>query len=161
MKTNYLKGFRGLLAAGVLSVALMACEKDVSNNGNGDEVYATTAQANGQQTTPPSGSSATATLVGEFNARTNNWEYRINWTGMTSAVTAVQVHGPADIGTSGQMQLALAITVPGVTGSAQGNVMISEDLQAHLLANKLYFTLLTATHVNGEVRGQIIATRVQ
>jgi hypothetical protein len=80
---------------------------------------------------------------------------------MTTSVTAVQVHGPADVGASGEMQLALTVTLPGVTGNAEGNVKFSEDLEAHLLANKLYFTVINATHVTGEVRGQITATRVQ
>ena len=161
MKITPFRYFQGLLAICSLSLALVSCDKDINDNTGGDPTYNTTGNADGSQQTPPVTTSATATLFGEFNARTNNWEYRINWSGLSSTATAVQIHGPATIGTAGQMQIALTISVPGATGKAEGNVTLSAEQETYLLANQLYYTILSATHVNGEIRGQIIAQRVQ
>lgn len=160
MKTIQFKPIRTFLAICALSIALVACDKDTFEGEQGDPTYTTTGQANGDQTTPPTTTSASATLIGDYNARTNNWEYRISWTGLASTASAVQIHGPAQIGTAGTMQAALVITTPGVTGKAEGNITLTEEQQAYLLANQLYFTIINATHVNGEIRGQIVATRV-
>ena len=162
MKTIQLKALRATFAAALIAFTLVACDKDgIIDNNNGDPVYSTTAQASGSQTTPPTTTSGTATLVGEYNARTNNWEYRINWNSLTSAASAIQIHGPATVGSAAEMQVALAITTPGITGKAEGNVTLTEQQEAYLIADQLYFTIINATSVNGEVRGQIQADRVK
>ena len=162
MKTIRFKALKAAAAIALLSFTLVACDKDENiDNNNGDPVYSTTAQASGSQTTPPTTSSGSATLGGEYNARTNNWEYRINWNGLATTASAIQVHGPAIAGAAAEMQIALAITMPGLTGKAEGNVTLTEQQEAYLLANELYFTIINATSVNGEVRGQIIANRVK
>ena len=160
MKLFQFKKFRFLFVALVLSAGLVACDKDNFDETPSDPTYATTAQANGSQENPPVTTSGTATLIGEYNGRTNNWEYRINWTNMSSIVSAVQIHGPAQAGIAGQMQVALAITTPGITGKAEGNVTLTEEQQGYLLANQLYLSIITPSHVNGEVRGQIMTSQV-
>ncbi len=162
MKTIRFKALKGAVAAALLSFTLVACDKDdLVDNNNGDPLYSTTAQASGSQTTPPTTTSGSATLVGEYNARTNNWEYRINWNTLTAAASSIQVHGPAIAGSAAEMQLALAITTPGLSGKAEGNVTLTEQQEAYLIADQLYFTIINATNVNGEVRGQIQANRVK
>ncbi len=161
MKAIQIKPIRNFLGICALSLGLVACDKDDFDNPQGDPVYTTSAQANGTQTTPPVTTSATATLIGEYNARTNNWEYRISWTGLANAASAVQVHGPAEPGIAGSMQASLVITTSGITGKAEGNIKLTEEQEAWLLADKLYFTVMNATHIEGEVRGQIYARRVQ
>jgi hypothetical protein len=161
MKIHLIRSFRHIAAVAILGCSLAACDKDtIIDNNNSDPTYSTNAQASGSQTTPPTTTSASATLVGEYNARTNNWEYRVNWSGLASTATAVQIHGPADFGTAGEMQAALVISSPGVTGRAEGNITLTEVQEAYLLANRLYFTVINATNINGEVRGQIMANRV-
>ena len=160
MKTTQFRTIRNFLAVCAISATLVACDKDDFNENNKPGVYSTTAQANGSQTTPPTTTSGTATLIGEYNSNTNNWEYRINWASLSSVATAVQIHGPAAVGVSGEMQFSLAITIPGADGRAEGSLTLTEAQEAYLLADQLYFTVLTAANVNGEVRGQIIANEV-
>jgi hypothetical protein len=162
MKALQFRHLKQISIVGALSIALIACDKDtLIDNNNGDPTYSTTASASGSQTTPPTTTNASGTLTGEYNARTNNWEYRINWTGLASTATAVQIHGPADIGTAGEMQAAVVISTPGVTGKSEGSISLNEVQEAYLLANRLYFTVVNATNINGEVRGQIIVNRVR
>lgn len=161
MKTTLRKQLLPLLAAGLSFLFMFsACDKDTFENNNQDPTYSTTGNANGSQQTPPVTTSATGNMTGAYNARTNVWEYTINWSGLSGAATAVQINGPAAIGASGSLQVALTITTAGVNGSAEGTVTLTEEQQAYLLAGQLYYTILSTAHVGGEIRGQITATFV-
>jgi hypothetical protein len=159
MKLHPFRTIYAVAALSFLSLTFVACDKDVMDGNNGDPVYTTSGDASGSQQNPPVTTSATATLFGEFNARTNNWEYRINFTGLSSAASAVNIHGPASIGATGDFQFALAISTPGTTGKAEGNVQLSEQMETYLLANQLYYTIVNTTYLGGEIRGQITAVR--
>ena len=159
MKTILIK--RGSLfpvIAGIaLSVFFISCTKN--DNGNGDtQMYNTSGNASGAQQSPQVSTTGTGTLSGTYNATTNNWQYTVSWSTLSSAATAVEIHGPANAGVNGNLVLALTISTGGINGSASGNVTLTEEQEAYLLAGRLYYTVLTATHITGEVRGQISAT---
>jgi hypothetical protein len=151
-KTN----FNLLLAALLSSLFFLSCQKD-DTNGNA-QAYTTSGNANGSQENPPITSTATGTLSGTYNASTNVWNYSITWTGLSSAATLVELRGPASVGVNGSLVISLTITAPGVNGSASGSVTLSEQQEAYLLANQLYYNIVNATNVTGEIRGQIIAS---
>ena len=159
---SWRKKFFSLLSAGLLVsfVLLTSCDKNYDNNNNGNaQTYTTSGNASGSQTNPPTGSSGSGTLSGTYNANTNYWQYAINWSTLTSTATAVELHGPASAGVNGALVSALTITTPGVTGTASGNITLTEQQEADLLAGKCYYTILTATNITGEIRGQITATQ--
>jgi len=161
MKTTHGKTLLGLLAIGLaLNLSLTSCSKEKFDDNNGDPVYSTRGNASGSQQTPPVTTSGTGTMTGVFNARTNNWEYDIDWSSLSTAATAVEIHGPATVGVFGGLQMALTITTSGINGSATGTVTLTEEQQAYLLAGQLYYTIITATHITGEIRGQISAELV-
>jgi hypothetical protein len=161
MKTFQRRTGLGLLAlSAVLALLLTSCSKDDLDTNNGDPTYSTTGNASGSQQTPPVTTTGSGTMTGAYNARTNNWDYDIDWSTLAGTVTAVQIHGPATIGASGSLQVALTITTNGVNGNATGSVTLTEQQEAYLLAGQLYYTLLTTAHVTGEVRGQISAALI-
>src|SRR6185369_12503919 len=135
-----------------------ACSKDNNGGTNNTQTYTTTGNASGSQENPPTSSSGSGTLSGTYNAATNNWQYMINWSSLSSTATAVELHGPADAGVNGSLVLALSITTNGINGSASGSTTLTAQQEANLLAGKLYYTILTATNISGEIRGQISAT---
>lgn len=139
----------------ILSVSLFACKKD--SNENIAQNYSTTGNASGSQENPPNSSSATGTLTGTYNSETKVWQYNINWNNLTSAATAVELRGPASIGVNGALMFALSISAPGINGTASGNVTLSAQQEADLLANKCYYTILSSTYLTGEIRGNITA----
>ncbi len=151
------KGLFSLVAGMALSVFFISCTKDNNNNGNA-QMYTTSGNASGAQQSPPVSTSGTGTLSGTYNATTNNWQYMINWSTLSSTASAVEIHGPASSGVNASLVLALTISTPGLTGSASGNVTLTEQQEAWLLAGQLYYTVLTATHITGEVRGQVSAS---
>jgi len=146
----------GLMIAIIL---FTACSKNNSyNGGDSAQTYTTSGNASGAQENPPNNSSGSGTLTGTYNASTNNWQYNINWSSLSSTATAVEVHGPASIGINGNLMFALTISTPGVNGNAYGNVNLTTQQEADFLAGKCYYTILSATHITGEIRGQINAS---
>ncbi|HYC39210.1 MAG TPA: CHRD domain-containing protein [Chitinophagaceae bacterium] len=139
-----------LLLAGSLLFA--ACDNDMD-----EQMYTTSGNASGSQHNPPVTTTATGTLNGTYNASTNVWQYTITWSGLSSAATIVEVRGPATIGVNGNLLFTLNITAPGVNGSASGSVTLSEQQEASLLADQLYYSVVSTAHVTGEIRGQILA----
>ena len=160
MKTIFINRKKALLSlfAGIaLSVFSISCSKDDNNNGN-DQMYNTSGNASGAQENPQVTTTGTGTLSGTYTASTNNWQYAVNWSTLSSTATAVEIHGPAASGVNASLLLALTITLPGVSGSASGNVTLTEEQEAWLFAGQLYYTVLTATNITGEIRGQISAS---
>jgi hypothetical protein len=158
MKTIFIrKTLFALLTGAFLATAAVSCSKDDNTNGDTD-TYNTTGNASGSQQNPAVTTTGTGSLTGTYDARTNNWQYTINWTTLTSTATAVQLFGPANAGVNGNMLLALTITTPGINGSASGSVTLTEQQEAWLLAGQLYYSVITAANITGEIRGQITAS---
>lgn len=158
MKTIFMrKNLIALLTGAFLTTAVVSCSKDDNTNGN-TETYNTSGNASGAQQSPAVATTGSGSLIGTYDARTNNWQYTINWTTLTSAATAVQLFGPANAGVNENMLLALTITTPGISGSAGGSVTLTEQQEAWLLAGQLYYSVITAANITGEIRGQITAS---
>ncbi|HEV7782943.1 MAG TPA: CHRD domain-containing protein [Chitinophagaceae bacterium] len=160
MKTIFFRrNIFALFATTILSVSFIACDKDDNNDDNMDSrSYTTSGNASGSQQNPPVATTGTGTLTGTYNAQTNAWQYSVNWSTLSSAATIVELHGPASAGANGNLLLALTITTPGITGAATGSVSLTEQQEDYLLAGQVYYTVITATNITGEIRGQVTAT---
>ncbi len=145
-----------LLASFLLSAAFIACSKD--DNTNNSTMYNTSGNASGSQQSPPVTTSGSGVLTGTYNSQTNNWQYSVNWTTLTSPATLVEVHGPAAPGVNGNLLFSLNITTPGVNGSATGNVTLTPQQEEYLLSGETYYTILTAANISGEIRGQVVVS---
>jgi len=160
MKMNFFNGRPHQLflsAALVVSTLFVSCDKD-DNDSMTDQTYSTTGNANGSQMNPSNTSTSTGTLTGTYNARTNVWQYNINWTNLSTTAGLVQVYGPAGLGVNGTLLFPLSITTPGASGSASGNITLTDAQETALLANNTYFTISSTTFPSGEIRGQVTAT---
>ena len=143
-------------AALVVSTVFVSCDKD--DEDVDDQTYTTTGNATSSQMNPTNTSTATGTLTGSYNATTNVWQYTINWSNLTATAGLVQVYGPAAAGVNASLLFPLAITTPGVNGTATGSVTLTDSQEAILLANNMYYTISSATYTGGEIRGQITAS---
>lgn len=146
-----------LITSLLLSIFIFSCSKN-DDMDPGNQTYTTSGSASGSQVSPPVTTSGTATHTGTYNAQTNVWQYSVNWSSLSSAATIVELHGPADVGVNGNLLFALTITAGGVNGTASGSAVLTDEQEVQLLQGKLYYTILTATHVTGEIRGQITAS---
>lgn len=140
-------------AALVVSTVFVSCDKEDDNVN--EQTYSTSGDASSSQMSPTNTSTATGTLSGTYNTRTNVWQYTINWNNLSTAAGLVQVYGPASAGTNASLLFPLSITTPGVTGSATGSVTLTDAQETILLANNMYYTISSSTYTGGEIRGQI------
>jgi hypothetical protein len=146
-----------LSAALVVSTLFVSCDKEDDVDMT-DQTYTTTGNANGTQMSPSTTSTSTGTLTGTYDARTNVWQYNISWTNLSTTAGLVQVYGPAGVGVNGTLLFPLAITTPGVNGSASGSITLTDAQETALLANNTYYTVSSITYPSGEIRGQVTAT---
>ena len=160
MKINFLdrKPFQLVMGAVLLVSSLfVSCSKD-DDEVTSDKTYTVTGNSTGAQMSPNTTSTATGTLTGTYNANTNVLSYTINWTGLATAATLVQLYGGAASGTNGTLLFPLTITTPGVAGSATGSVTLTDAQETDLLASKTYYTISSNTFTSGEIRGQVTAS---
>ena len=139
----------------VVSTVFVSCDK---NDEVDDQTYTTNGNASGSQMNPSNSSTATGTLSGTYDVRTNVWQYTINWTNLSATAGLLQVYGPATAGVNASLLFPLTITTPGVTGGASGSVTLTDAQETILLGNNMYYTISSATYTGGEIRGQITAS---
>ncbi len=156
MKTSNL--FKVLLPAMALAFICIFSSCDKDNNDNGTN-YRLSGTASGNQEVPVVNTTATATLNGSYNTRTNILIYNIFWTGLTNVVTNAHFHGPALAGVNAGVLHPLTVTTNGVTGMASGSVILADSTEAHLLSGKMYYNLHTVLHPAGEIRGQVMTNQ--
>jgi hypothetical protein len=154
MKTINL--LRILLTPLFVSVLLISCTKDDDENPNGN-FFEISGQATGDQQTPVVNSAGSASLTGNYNAKTNEWNYKVDWTNLNGATTAIQLYGPAVQGMNGTLITGLAISISSTEGSCEGKLNLTDEQEGFLLSGRFYYTIMTMVHHSGELRGQIIA----
>ena len=160
MKMNFFNGKPlqlFLSAALVVSTLFVSCDKEDDDDMT-DQTYSTAGNASGSQMNPSNTGTSTGALTGTYNARTNVWQYNITWANLSTTAGLVQVYGPAGVGVNGTLLFPLAITTPGTSGSASGNITLTDAQETALLANNTYFTISSTNFPSGEIRGQVTAT---
>ena len=140
----------------VVSTLFVSCDKN--DNDINDNNYTVSGNASGSQVNPSNNSTATGTITGTYNKNTNQLQYNVSWSNLSTAAGLVQVHGPASMGVNGDLMFSLAITTPGMSGSSSGTVTLNDTQEAALIANSTYYTVSSTTYPSGEIRGQITAT---
>ncbi|HZF66229.1 MAG TPA: CHRD domain-containing protein [Chitinophagaceae bacterium] len=156
-KMNYVAIF---IAVAVFSATFFSCEKD-DNDEDTNVVYNLTGNANGAQEAPDRvTTAASGTISGTYNKNTNILQYTITWNGLSSAPSAMHLHGPADPGVAAGVK----IPVPGFTAAASGSINRTDTLktdadEADFLQGRWYYNIHTPANPGGEIRGQIFPTR--
>lgn len=146
-----------ILFAFVLTAGFIACSKN-NDDSKFPTMYNTSGAGSGGQPVPPVTTSGSASVTGTYNKQKNNWQYSLNWTSLSSAVTVVEVHSPATVSVNGNLLFSLVFTTAAGIGLATGNVTLTPAQEDFLLSGETYFAILTTTNIAGEIRGQIAAT---
>ncbi len=135
-------------------------------------VYTATLTINAQQEVPTNPSTATGTIIVDYDQKTSYLNYSAEWSGLTDSLRAMHIHGFADPGVNApiiQNIIATGSTSTGVTianpgpafiksGKISGRLLIDGTVvkEGDLLAGKLYFNIHTKTYRDGEIRAQIV-----
>ena len=102
---------------------------------------------------PPINSKAS----GEADVRIDVKDYKLSWTikysDLSGVVTGAHFHGPALAGANADV----VVPINGdLSSPIKGEATLTAEQTAELLEGKWYLNLHTATHPDGEIRGQIV-----
>lgn len=159
-----LSGMLMATAVAALSVfAFTGCTEDLGEtvgNTNTGVNYTISGNASGAQVVPAVTGTGSATITGTYNSATNQLNYTTTWTGLTGAPTSAAFYSGAAGQTGTMVGSAWALgTNTTAAGTFTGQMTLTEAQEAELIAGNWYYSIGTATNADGEVRGQITATR--
>ena len=102
---------------------------------------------------PPINSNAS----GEADVRIDVKDYKLSWTikyaDLSGIVTGAHFHGPAMAGANA----GVVVPINGdLSSPIKGKATLTAEQTAELLEGKWYLNLHTATHPDGEIRGQVV-----
>jgi len=140
--------------------ALVCCKDDDNNDTTNNAPYTISGNANGTQMVPSVAGTGTGTISGSYNPSTRVLNYTSNWSGLTGAPTSGGFYAGASgvNGTAVGTPWTFATDATG-TGSNSGTMTLTEEQARQFLGGGWYYSYGTAANPNGEVRGQISATR--
>lgn len=103
---------------------------------------------------PPINSKAS----GEADIHIDVKDYKLSWTikysDLSGVVTGAHFHGPAMAGVNADV----VVPINGdLSSPIKGEAILTAEQSAQLLEGKWYINLHTATHPDGEIRGQVVA----
>lgn len=103
---------------------------------------------------PPINSKAS----GEADIHIGVKDYKLSWTikysDLSGVVTGAHFHGPAMAGVNADV----IVPINGdLSSPIKGEAILTAEQSAQLLEGKWYVNLHTATHPDGEIRGQVVA----
>ena len=141
---------------------LSSCEKDNRGNELSSIITNNGISMTGAQVVPANASAATGSIDASYDRKSRILSYKITWTGLTAAITAIHVHGGAGMG---YMALVPPVQVLSgypttASGSYSGTLFVDNSVvkQDDLLAGQYYIDIHTNTpvyNVTGEIRGQL------
>jgi hypothetical protein len=134
------------------AVILSSCAKDRDTTISNNNINLTSSQV-----VPAATSSATGRAEISLNFKTNLFNYKITWNGLSSAVTSIHIHGIADVGQPAAIVQNITGFSTATSGSYSGslpvdNVVVKEDV---LISGRYYVDIHTVNNPQGEIRGQL------
>lgn len=102
---------------------------------------------------PPKDSTGTGTLTGTIDSSSNEFQYHIEFSGLTGAVVAAHFHGPAAAGANAKPQIPVKGSP--IASPIDGKATLTPEQVKDLEDGKWYFNLHTQANPGGEIRGQI------
>jgi hypothetical protein len=152
-----------LLAYSFVTIAagIAACSSDGYGGGGGvtPTNYTLAASLNSASEVPSNGTSGTGSLTGSYDASTYKATYTLTWTGLTGVPIGMHFHSPALAGTNASVAVAITGFTSATAGSYAGTATFTAAQGADLVAGKMYVNIHTAGYPDGEIRGQISATK--
>lgn len=154
---KHLRKTGGLILLGAIVLgSLQACKKDKDPD---EQEYNLSGTLSGSQEVPAVTTTGSGTITGEYDGDDNKLELTVNWTGLSGTVTGAHIHGPALTGANAGVLIPLTVNVNGVTGKIESDISLPDSTEQFLIQGRLYVNLHTTLNPNGEIRGQITATK--
>ena len=120
------------------------------------QLAAFSTRLDGRNEVPPVHSMGTGTIDAVLDRETGLFRWRINFANLSGPVTAMHIHGPADVGSNAAPLISFN---PPFESPWEGRLTLTPAQSAELLAGRWYLNIHTARHPNGELRGQLVERR--
>lgn len=120
------------------------------------QLAAFSTRLDGRNEVPPVHSMGTGTIDAVLNRDTGLFRWQISYSNLSGPVTAMHIHGPADVGSNAAPLIGFN---PPFESPWRGELTLTPAQAADLLAGRWYLNIHTARHPNGELRGQLIERR--
>ena len=144
-----------LLIAGVVMLGFVSsCSEEGPHK---DDIVKFSAVINSSPTVPKATSSGQGTGVFEYNKATMELKYNITYQNITP--TSVNIHSANPAWEAGPILFPLASNPTG--NQVQGTQKLNTEQQTMLILGMMYVNIPTAQNVFGEIRGQIIADKIE
>lgn len=151
------------LTALILSVSVFALSGcDRSSDWVDQNTYVGTVSMTGAQETPAVTSSASGTAEVSYSKLTKTLTYKITFSGLAANASAAHIHGTAPAGYAAGVLQTFSGFPAATSGTYSNSVLIDgvKFTESNLLAGLYYFNIHNATRPAGEIRGQIVLTRL-
>lgn len=121
-------------------------------------IYFGTITMTGAQEVPPVNTSATGTIVADYNRLTKTLSYSIQFSGLTDSAVAAHIHGLAEPGINAPVLQTFNNFPRRKAGSYSGSLLIDgvKFTEENLLARRYYVNIHSKTYGGGEIRGQLV-----
>ena len=145
----------GLLLSGIV---LTSCDKDDDDVNN--RLYTINGNATSAQMVPAGTSTGTGSITGTYNPATRQLNYTNTWSGLSGAPTGGGFYNGASgvNGTAVGTPWSFGAGTTG-TGTSTSSMTLTTEQATQLTSGNWYYSYNTAGNINGEIRGQITATR--
>jgi len=151
---------RALVVAGVLGAVLPGVLV-LSAGPAGATAQTFSVTLSGVQEVPANASTATGTASVVLNAAETTITVDAGWTGLGSNATAGHIHGPAAPGANAGVLFGFAGVPAATTGSIPTQAFAITPAQVtQLKAGQFYFNIHSTVFPGGEVRGQVVTTKL-
>jgi hypothetical protein len=137
--------FPPLVAGFTLIAALVAAPPAMA------EMVKMSAALDAAKEVPPNDSAAKGTADITFDTETKKLDWALEYSGLTGDATGAHFHGPAAAGENADV----AVPIEDPKSGAKGSATLTDAQAADLMAGKYYINVHTATHADGEIRGQV------
>ena len=152
------------LTALLVTVIFFASCTDSSEIDKDNTYVANALPMTGSQETPAVTTSATGSIDANYNKLSKILSYKITFRGISgTGATAAHIHGTADPGVAaGVLQSFTGFPVLKTSGTYTGTLFIDgvKFLEAELLAGRYYMNIHSVANGGGEIRGQLILTKL-
>lgn len=149
------------ISAFIASSAIMVgCDKDNEDDPIQNSTYVISGSADGNQINPPVEGTGSATFNGSYDSLNRRLIFTSNWSNLSGPPTYASFYSGLS-GTVGDTLGTAWMLDPSVTasGSFTDTLTLTSEQMEQLLDGNWYYMYNTAANEEGEIRGQLTATR--
>jgi hypothetical protein len=121
-----------------------------------ENLAAFSAQLSGASEVPPVSSRGRGQIVAVLDRQTLLLRWKMSFSGLDSAATAAQLHGPAGAGRNARPIITFEAPPK---SPLEGRATLTPEQASDLLSGQWYANVHTARHPSGEIRGQLLERR--